>query len=301
MQLVIFGSSGFIGRNLLKSLSLNASVHTVSLRKPSWENDIEDSSNIFINLIGKAHDHKGTATEDDYYFVNVELTKQVFEVFKKSNAKLFIHISSLAALEEFKSTKPLEEDDYCRPVSFYGKSKRQAEEWLLEQELPIDKKIIIIRPPMVHGPGDKGNLALLYKIISKGIPYPLSAFKNNRSFISINNFVFYINKIIEKSEELDNGIYHISDNETASTDDIIAIIKNVENIKMPNVNLPKFFVKGIAKLGDFLPIPLNTKKLNKMTSDLLVSSEKIKKALSIHKLPLTAKEGLEITIQSFKK
>lgn len=300
MQIVIFGSSGFIGSNLLQSLRLNADVQKVSLRKPLWENDIEDSSNIFINLIGKAHDHNGTATEDDYYFANVELAKQIFEVFKKSNAKLFIHISSLAALEEFKSTKPLKEDDYCRPVSLYGKSKRQAEEWLLKQELPIEKKIIVIRPPMVHGPGDKGNLGLLYKIISKGFPYPLASFENNRSFISMDNFCFYILEIIKKQENIDSGIYHIADDEPISTEKIINIIKDVTKKKSINLSIPKIIIQSMAKVGDVLPLPLNTKRLKKMTSNLLVSNQKIKSALQIEKLPLTAEQGLIKTIKSFQ-
>lgn len=301
MKIVVFGSSGFIGKNLIKSLQNNFTVKEISLRNSSWESEINNEAEVFINLIGKAHDHKGTATEKDYYFANVELTQRIFERFQVSDASLFIHISSLAALEEFESVKPLNEADSCQPVSFYGKSKRAAEEWLLKQNLDKDKKIIIIRPPMVHGPGDKGNLGLLYKIISKGIPYPLASFNNERSFISINNFIFYIKEIINNKESLEGGIYHISDDEAISTCEIINVIKKVENLKIPNISLPKFLIKGIARCGDFLPLPLNTKKLRKLTNNLLVSNTKIKKALEINKLPLTATEGLELTIKSFKK
>lgn len=300
MKIAIFGSSGFIGKNLVESLQQNDDVQEISLRNHAWKNDIDAKTEVFINLVGKAHDHKGTATEKDYYFANVELAQQLFEIFKKSEAKLFIHISSLAALEEFESTKPLEETAECNPISLYGKSKREAEKWLLKEELPEDKKLIIIRPPMVHGPGDKGNLGLLYKIISKKIPYPLASFNNERSFISIDNFNFYIKKIIEKNENLENGIYHISDNETVATNEIIEVIKKVENIKISNLSIPKSMIKGLARIGDFVPIPLNSKKLKKLTNNLLVSNQKIKTALEIEKLPLTATEGLEKTIKSFK-
>ena len=301
MKIAVFGSSGFIGKNLVKSLLEDMEVQEVSLRNSDWENSINEGTEVFINLVGKAHDHKGTANEKDYYFANVDLTQQIFEVFKKSEAKLFIYISSLAALEEFESFKPLEETDECNPISLYGKSKREAEIWLLKEDLVSDKKLIIIRPPMVHGPGDKGNLGLLYKIISKGIPYPLASFNNERSFISIDNFNFYIKKIIKKKENLKNGIYHISDNETVCTIEIIEIIKKVENIKIPNLSFPKSLIKGLARIGDFVPIPLNTKKLKKLTNNLLVSNQKIKTALEIDNLPLTATKGLEKTIKSFKK
>jgi len=301
MKVTVFGGSGFIGKNLVESLLKDMEVQEVSLRDSFWKNIIDAKSEVFINLIGKAHDHKGSATQKDYYFANVELAQELFEIFKKSEAKLFIHISSLAALEEFESIKPLEEKDICNPTSFYGKSKRESEEWLLKQEIENDKKIIIIRLPMVHGPGDKGNLRLLYNMISKGIPYILASFNNERSFISIDNFNFYIKKIIEKNENLDNGIYHISDNETVATKDIIEVIRKIENIKTPNLSLPRFIIKGIARIGDFVPIPINTKKFKKLTNNLLVSNQRIKAALEIKSLPLTAEEGLEKTLRSFKK
>lgn len=301
MKIAVFGSSGFIGKNLVKSLQQNFDVQEISLRNSEWEKNLSEETKIFINLVGKAHDHKGTATEKDYYFANVDLAQSLFEAFKKTDAELFIHISSLAALEEFESVKPLLETDQCNPVSLYGKSKRKAEEWLLQQYLPDGKKLIIIRPPMVHGPGDKGNLGLLYKIISKGIPYPLASFNNERSFISIGNFIFYIEQIIQKYNNLNSGIYHIADDETVATNEVIDVIKKVENLKIPNISLPRFLVKAIARCGDFLPIPLNTKKLKKLTNNLLVSNQKIKNALEIDELPLTAREGLELTIKSFKK
>lgn len=298
MNITVFGGSGFIGKHLVKFPMLNAEIQEVSLRDASWKKTAE-SANIMINLVGKAHDHKGTASEKDYYFANVELVKEIFDVFIQSDAKLLIHISSIAAVEEFESEEPLREESTCRPFSPYGKTKRQAEEWLMEQILPENKKVIILRPPMIHGPGDKGNLGLLYKIISKGLPYPLASFENSRSFLSINNFCFFISGIIKNEKEMETGIYHICDDEPVSTKDIINIIKKVTNKKVPNLSVPKIFIQGIAKAGDILPLPINTKRLKKMTGSLLVSNEKIKKALKITSLPASAHEGLENTIKSF--
>ena len=293
---IILGSSGFIGQNLIK---INPNSEGVSLRDGNWKNQISDAE-VIINLVGKAHDHKGTATEQDFRYANVDLAKEIFNEFLKSNAKLLIHISSIAAQEEFESSKPLKEENQCHPFSSYGKTKREAEEWLLQQNLPVKKKLIILRPPMVHGEGDKGNLGLLYKLISKGIPYPLASFDNKRSFISIDNFSYFINQIIENKELLENGIYHISDDEAVSTKEIIEIIKKVENNNTLNLSLPKVLVKFLAKIGDIIPLPLNTKRLKKMTGNLEVSNQKIKNALGITQLPISAKKGIEITIKSFK-
>ena len=293
---IILGSSGFIGQNLIKR---NPNSEGVSLRDGNWKNQISDAE-VIINLVGKAHDHKGTATEQDFRYANVDLAKEIFNEFLISNAKLLIHISSIAAQEEFESSKPLKEENQCHPFSSYGKTKREAEEWLLQQNLPEKKKLIILRPPMVHGEGDKGNLGLLYKLISKGIPYPLASFDNKRSFISIDNFSYFINQIIENKELLENGIYHISDDEAVSTKEIIEIIKKVKNNNTLNLSLPKVLVKFLAKIGDIIPLPLNTKRLKKMTGNLEVSNQKIKNALGIAKLPVSASEGLEKTIKSFK-
>lgn len=299
MKITLFGASGFIGKNLMEQLQQKYAVSQISVREKDWKQNLFDSD-IYINLIGKAHNHNGEAKEEDFYQINVNLLKDIFESFINSKAKLFIHISSIAALEEFESSHELTEIDECNPDSWYGKSKRLAEEWLMIQNLPTDKKLIIIRPPMVHGSGDKGSLGLLYKLISKGIPYPLASFENKRSFISIDNFSFFINEIVSNAEKLPNGIYHIADDEYVSTSEIIEIIKQVKQKHTPNLNLPKFLVKAIAKIGDVLPIPLNSLRLKKMTSNLTVSNQKIKSALGIEKLPLSAEEGLIKTIKSFK-
>ena len=302
MQIInisVFGSTGFIGQNLVQAISKYYKVNQISLRDKNWQDALQNSD-VYINLVGKTHDHKGIATEHDFYYANVELAKQVFKAFKESNASLLIHISSLAALEELESNHVLHEDDIPNPRSWYGKSKREAEKWLLDQDLPTHKKLIILRPPMVHGEGDKGNLGLLYKLISKGIPYPLASFNNERSFNSIDNFNFFIQEIIKQQDKLKSGIYHIADDQPIATSTVISIIKKIENKNIPNLSLPKSLIKFIAKIGDVIPIPLNSIRLKKMTSNLVLSNKKIKTALGITSLPYTAEEGINKTIKSFK-
>lgn len=296
MKIKILGSSGFIGTHLLNSLKHS---NGISLRHEKWTDEIKDA-NVIINLVGKAHDHKGTAKKEDYYYANFELLKLIYHQFLKSNAELLIHISSIAAVEEIESRAPLTEECEYNPISDYGFSKMEAEKWLIAQDVPIGKKIIILRPPMVHGPFDKGNLGLLFKFVNKGIPYPLSKFENNRTFIYIGNFIHYLEQIINNYHTMDSGIYHVSDNENISTNQIMEIIGEVNNKKILKIGIPKFFMNSIAKVGDYLPIPINSIRLKKLTSNLLVSNKKINKTIGLEELPFTAKEGLANTIISFK-
>jgi nucleoside-diphosphate-sugar epimerase len=271
------------------------------MRNLNWSKD-NYPTDCIINLVGKAHDFTGKATEDDFFFANFELAKKAFNLFISSQAKLFIHISSLAAIEEVESAKSLAENAAYNSVSPYGRSKQAAEDWLLSQKLPTDKKLIILRPPMVHGAGDKGNLKQLFSIVSKGIPYPLVRFKNKRSFLSIDNFCFYIEQILLQNEKLSSGIYHLSDDETLSSNEIVKIMKQETGLKVPCFPLPKRIISFLSKLGDHTgAFPLNTWRLKKLTSNLVVSNKKIKVALAIERLPKTAKEGLRDTIRALKQ
>lgn len=294
---LLFGSNGFLGSHLQSKL--DGEVIGVNIRQNYWQENIPDDANVFINCIGKAHDHKGTATEHDFYFANYELVKVLFEEFLKSNAQLFIHISSIAAVEENERTEILTEDSVGNPQSHYGKSKKAAEDYLMKQNLPEGKKMLILRPTMIHGEGDKGNLTLLYKIISRGIPYPLGAFKNSRTFISVDNAVFLINEIIKKHIEIEGGIYHITDDEPLSTKKIIEIIGEAKGKKPLILSPPKSLINGLARIGDLISLPINSKRLKKMTSNLIVSNLKIKSALNIDSLPITVEEGMKRTIESF--
>jgi len=296
MNILVAGASGFIGRNLVEYLKTKHQVNPISLREKNWEQQIHSPS-VFINLIGKAHDHKKIATKSDYDYVNLELTKFLFQRFQDSEATLFIHISSLAAVEEIGSSTIIDTNTTPNPISFYGKSKKAADDYLLKQSLATGKRLIILRPTMVHGPGDKGNLNLLINFVLKGIPYPLGAFDNKRSFLSIDNLCFIISEILTK--EIPNGVYYVSDDKPLSTTTIIKTIALVSKKKIRIFAFPKTLMIGLAKLGDFLRLPLNSSRLEKLTSNLIVSNKEIKDSLNLENLPFTAKEGLVKTIGSF--
>lgn len=306
-RILITGAHGFVGTNLSEYLATNTNLKLIALdvsknamsfydKEYSWTefSDIDfDSIDTIIHLAGKAHDTSNTQDAAQYFEINVGLTKQIFDKYLKSSTKKFIYFSSVKAVADSVRNNILTEEDYPNPQTPYGQSKLEAEKYLMSHNLPEDKSLYIFRPAMIHGPGNKGNLNLLYNLINRGIPYPLGAFSNQRSFTSIGNLNFVINQFINK--EIKPGIYQIADNDTLSTSDIIELIGEVTLCKPKIWNIPASLIKGLAKVGNILPLPLNSEKLKKLTENYLVSNKKLVNALGVE-LPIQAREGLRITL-----
>ncbi|MCT2409536.1 NAD-dependent epimerase/dehydratase family protein [Chryseobacterium antibioticum] len=296
MKIIITGASGFVGQNLLKYLEeKECHIESLSLRKV-WE--IDKNADAVIHLAGKAHDTENTSADDEYFRINTELTKKLFDKFLDSNINDFIYFSSVKATADTVGGI-LDEEHISDPKTPYGKSKLLAEQYLLSKGLPEGKRMIIIRPCMIHGPGNKGNLNLLYKIVEKGIPWPLASFENQRSFLSIDNLNFLILQIL-KTKNIQSGIYNFADDDFISTNQLIRIISNASGKTSRLWNVPAGLISFAAKVGDKIKIPLNSERLKKLTESYVVSNKKIKNALEITKLPVSAEEGLTRTIKSFQ-
>ena len=298
MNITYTGSSGFIGQNLMSYLQTKHQPIKCLTRNDFENITIKsiDKSDVVIHLAGKAHDLKNISLPSVYYHVNTDLTKRVFDEFLLSEAKIFITLSSVKAIADEYEGK-LTENVIPNPISHYGKSKLLAEQYILSHQIPHDKRVYILRPCMIHGQDNKGNLNLLYKMVSKGFPWPLGAFVNQRSFCSIDNLCYIINELID-NEKVPSGVYNIADDDSISTNEIINLIAESQGKKAIIWNIPKLLIKTIAKLGDLMCLPLNTEKLNKLTQTYIVSNKKIKEAIN-KPLPINSKEGLIKTFNSF--
>jgi nucleoside-diphosphate-sugar epimerase len=286
----ITGENGFIGSNILKYFS-NTFNFIFYNRNEIDLNNID----IVFHFAGKAHDFDNKNISD-YYLTNTELTKKLFDSYLRSSAKTFIFLSSVKAVAD--STEyELTENHVPSPFTHYGKSKLLAEQYILNSKISKDKRFFILRPCMIHGPGNKGNLNSLFQVVNYGIPWPLGRFFNKRSFCSVENLCFIINELIH-NQTIPSGIYNIADDDPISTNKIIELISSVVNKRRKIINIPPIIIKIFARFGDFFNLPFNSFRLKKLTENYVVSNKKIKTSIN-KSLPISSENGLLNTFKSF--
>lgn len=340
MNILITGIHGFVGSNLVAALKSNHSIYGLDIVSPQKEGVIKTFSwseldniptiDVIIHLAGKAHDTKNQTNAQVYFDINTGLTQKIYDWFLKSESKKFVFFSSVKAAADRVEGDILTEDIVPTPKGPYGESKIAAENYLISQQLSVNseqstvisqqfsvdgahlenelstvnrqlstKKTYILRPCMIHGPGNKGNLNLLYKLVGKGLPYPLGAFENRRSFCSVDNLSFVISELIDKN--IPSGIYNVGDDESLSTNELIALMAKVMHKPNRIWNWNKSVIQFIAGIGTIIHFPLNTERLQKLTENYVVSNAKLKLELGIDKMPVSAEEGFRKTVESFSK
>ena len=310
MKILVTGIHGFVGSNLVEALKERHTIYGLDIIAPekdgvvktySWE-DLDAGEvpevDAIVHLAGKAHDTKNQAAAEVYFKVNTGLTQKMFDYFlAHPGIKKFVFFSTAKAAAD-KVDGVLTEDVVPAPVGPYGESKIAAEKYILGHTDITEKQVYIFRPCMIHGPGNKGNLNLLYNVVRKGIPWPLGAFENRRTFTSVENICFAVEGVLTK--DVPSGIYNMGDDEALSTNELIEEICKSLGKKAHIWRLPKGLMNGVARVGGWLHLPLNPERLRKLTENYISSNEKIKKALGVEKMPVDARQGLKVTLESFR-
>lgn len=306
MNILLTGAYGFVGTNLCRYLVAKGH-ECLALDVPAAKRDDVPYAAFFtwdeldripavdavVHLAGKAHDTKNVTKPEAYFDINVGLTKRIFEaVREKVKAKgpgqqpkvRFVYFSSIKAL------------DGDTP---YAQSKRAAEEYLKEANDPTlaaDLDLCVLEPAMIHGPGNKGNLNLLVQVVKKGIPWPLAAFANNRSFTSIGNICAVVEALCAHGP---SGTYPMCDDTPVSTNRLIELISEAYGRKARLWKIPRGLMRAVASVGSVLRLPLNRERLGKLTEDSVVDNSRIKEALGWASMPVSAEDGLRETLKSF--
>lgn len=316
MKILITGVHGFVGSNLVSALQKKNTIYGLDIVAPEKEgvkytfpwNFLDKEGEIppvdaIVHLAGKAHDTKNQAAAEVYFKVNRDLTIKIFDYFcSHPEIKKFVFFSTAKAAAD-RVDGVLTEDVVPSPVGPYGESKIAAENYILScmRDNPdafAGRGVYIFRPCMIHGPGNKGNLNLLYNVVRKGIPWPLGAFENRRTFTSVENICFAVNGVLTK--DVESGIYNMGDDEALSTNELIEEICKSLGKKARIWRLPKGLMFFVARVGGWLHLPLDSERLRKLTEDYVASNAKIKRALGVEKMPVDARVGLMRTLESFK-
>lgn len=299
-RVLLTGASGFIGRHLVQELE-GYELWAISHSRKSiegvshvfaWDklDNIEGEFEAIVHLAGLAHDTQNQSTEDDYFAVNKGLTKQLLSHCDRLNVKTFVYLSSVKAVVDSTCDEKIDELTPCSPSHVYGRSKLAAEQ-VIDQTM-INAPRVILRPVMVYGPGQKGNLKTLEKLLSLRIPFPFGKWKNKRSVLFVGNLTSCIKTIIEKKP--DSGTYFIADDQSVSTVDLLRLIAKGIGVKPLFIPTPNGLIKGLLKL-----MPARVHAItNKVLGSLEVDNQKLKSALSIEEMPFSTIDGFEKTFQS---
>ncbi len=312
-RILITGVRGFVGRYLLRYLQQAGDFHITGASRDkknlaaiegrfdricSYDELLmgDHEYDTYVHLAGKVIHDQYNLEEEEYFQVNFEQTRRIYDQYLKDpRAARFVFLSTIHVLTE-KPDRVIDETYEPRPFTPYGKSKFEAENYI--QDHAVDGKgFYILRPSMIHGPGNKGNLNMLYELLKRGYPYPLGSVNNQRTFVSIDNLCFIIHELLVN--KIESGLYHVADDEPTYTHDLIRMIAEMSGKKPKMISMPVGLIRAMAKLGNVIPIPINEHRLLKLTENFIVSNEKIKNAIG-KELPVRAEDGLRKTLRSFK-
>ena len=240
-RVLITGKNSYIGtsvENWLLKEPDKFSVDTLDVKNESWKEHDFSKYDVVFHVAGIAHVYRNPKLRDLYYKVNRDLTIEVAQVSKSAGVKQFIFMSSIIVYGDSSATKRvITRDTIPTPTNFYGDSKLQAEIGLkpLESE---EFKIVILRPPMIYGPGSKGNYQKLSKLARITPIFP--DYDNERSMLFIDNLCEFIRLVIIYEE---SGLIFPQNKEYVKTSELVRMIAQAHGKKIWITRYLNFLIK----------------------------------------------------------
>jgi nucleoside-diphosphate-sugar epimerase len=315
-KVLITGVNGFIGKTLsdelvIKGFNVNGTVRSVMSvdfpgaitkfvikdidSKTDWQNALE-GVDMVIHLAARVHVMKDTAIDalSEFRRVNVEGTLNLARQAVEAGVQRFIFISSIKVNGEGSILgQPYTPEDQPAPVDPYGISKREAEDGLRQLASETGMEVVIIRPPLVYGPGVKANFQSMMRWLDKGIPLPLGAIHNRRSLVSLDNLIDLIVTCIHHPAAA-NQIFIAGDGEDLSTTELLQRMAAGLGKKAWLIPVPSFILEWGARLVGKQAIT------QKLCGSLQVDISKARDLLD-WKPPVSVDEALRKTAQYYMK
>jgi UDP-glucose 4-epimerase len=239
-RILITGANSYVGTNVERWLMREPEkyqIDTLDMIDGSWREKYFSGYDVVFHVAGIAHVNAKKSMEALYYKVNTDLAIETAQHAKKYGVKQFIFMSSIIVYGESKSLKPvvITRETEPKPNGFYGDSKLQAEIGIKKLE-DKDFNVVILRPPMIYGPGSKGNFPRLIALAKKTPIFP--AYHNQRSMLYIDNLCEFVRLVIENEER---GVFWPQNREYVDTCELMRIMAEVYKKKI-------YFLKGLSWL-----------------------------------------------------
>jgi len=289
-------------RDSLKTASFVAPVTVGEIdRNTTWQKALNGIDQV-IHLAAHAHilyEDKPNA-EAEFFKVNTEGTANLVKQSIQAGVKNFIFISSIGAMATL-SNHPLTETSPCQPDTPYGRSKLQAEQALIKLASQSNMTWTILRPTLVYGSGNPGNMERLIKLINRGLPLPFGSVNNGRSLLYVGNLVDAIATCLTHPNAK-NQTFLVSDGQDLSTPELIRKIAYHLERPCHLLPVPPSLLKMAGHLGDTIeqftqrPLPLNRSTIDRLLGSLVVDSSHIRNTLNWEP-PYTVDEGLSKTLR----
>lgn len=243
-RLLITGANGFVGSGLCRVLEARGISfvpcvrHSVMGRQYAvapfvsgdltagvdWEPALA-GCDVVIHLAARVHVMQEEMSDPwpAYRTANVEATMRLAKQAAGQGVKRFVYVSSIKVNGERTTGRPFSADDAPAPEDAYGKSKLEAERALLAWSEKTGMEVVIVRPPLVYGPGVKANFLRLMRMVKSGLPLPLGAIHNARSIVGLDNLVDFL-LLCATHPAAANSTWLVSDNHDVSTPELVRLI-----------------------------------------------------------------------------
>ena len=269
MKILVTGANGFVGRHLCLALcqqqhkvvatvravdcgndGLVQTVFITAIDANSDWSDALQSVDVVVHLAARVHvmDDQSADPLAEFRRVNVDGSLNLAKQAESAGVKRLIYLSSVKVNGEYTLPgRPFRESDIANPQDAYGLSKLEAEQGLLMIAHQTGMEVVIVRPPLVYGQGVKANFASMMRAVKRGIPLPLGAIHNSRSFVYVGNLVSLITTCIQHAAAA-NQVFLVSDGDDLSTTQLLQESATALGVKSRLWPMPQRFIEGLAAL-----------------------------------------------------
>jgi nucleoside-diphosphate-sugar epimerase len=314
MSILVTGANAFVGKLLVRDLLKSQYEVVGAVRSPAhgdtnvkmlsvgeidavtdWSVAL-DKVNVVVHLAARVHIMNDSAIDPlgEFRKVNVEGTLNLARQAVKAGVKRFVFVSSIKVNGEFtQANKPFTTSDTPCPQDAYGISKYEAEQGLLKLASETGLEVVIIRPPLVYGAGVKANFASMMRAVKRGIPLPLGAIHNKRSFVYIGNLVSLIVRCIDHPAAACQ-VFLVSDGVDLSTTELLRACATALQVKPRLLHIPQRLLVIVATI-------LGKQDLSqRLCGNLQVDITKTRQILGWSP-PISIVDGLRATAQSLSE